>query len=590
MNQPLPTFPDDFNLANYFLFDRLKEGRGTNIALRFGSHSFTYEQVADRSLRTATVFRNHGLVRGGRVLIILRDIPAFSWVFFGVLAAGGVVVMGNPDAPIESLSYLVHYTQAQLVIAPKRVVDGLRTGNSEDQWPPFCVVDEPSTGENPLRTLDLSASENDIDLEHQVVSLAPTAVLPSVRTHRDEHAIWLFTSGSTGKPKAAMHCHRDFAFNTEVFAKATVNVCEEDIFVSVPRLFFGYATGTNLMFPFAVGASVGMFAERPTPESFLQAIKMYRPTVLTQVPTMMGKILDFDEQLRASGEQGLDLSSVRFSFSAGEALPGGLLRRWQERFASDVYDGIGSAEMFHIYASNRPGDIKVGSLGKAVSGYELAILPEDAPGVGASRCETGEIGVLWVKGDSVAQGYWLDRAKSWETFHGHWCRTGDLFHMDEDGYLYFDGRADDLIKVSGIFVAPREVEECLCSHPAVAAAAVFGSEDQGLIKPKALVILKPSYQEQLREESALVSLRQNLKDHVKQTLAKHKYPRFVVFVPDLPKNDRGKVDRKLLKERELQGTNPGEQDNLRVFGSLHHICAGRTDQARCPSCGTCSRG
>ncbi len=205
------------------------------------------------------------------------------------------------------------------------------------------------------------------------------------KTHRDEPAIWLFTSGSTGEPKANIHAHRDFAFNTEVYAKRTVGYRKGDVTVSVPRLYFGYATGTNLMFPFAVGATVGLFSERPTPESLARAIAMYKPTVVTNVPTMLGKLLEHDAGLRAKGEAGLDFSSIRFSLSAGEALPGALLDRWLERFASEVYDGIGSAEMFHIYASNRPGDVKLGSLGKAVEGYELRILPEDADGAGRAR-------------------------------------------------------------------------------------------------------------------------------------------------------------------------------------------------------------
>jgi acyl-coenzyme A synthetase/AMP-(fatty) acid ligase len=240
------------------------------------------------------------------------------------------------------------------------------------------------------------------------------------------------------------------------------------------------------------------------------------------------------------------LSSVRFSLSAGEALPEALLSRWLERFRSDVYDGIGSAEMFHIYASNRPGDIRPGSLGKAVEGYELRILPEDADGPGSAPCAPGEIGVLWVRGDSVSLGYWLDRDKSWKTFHGHWCRTGDLFRIDESGYLYFAGRADELLKVGGQWVAPVEVEDCLTKHEAVALAAVIGVEDDGLVKPKAFVVLRSGF----TPSDALAEV---LKEFVRQRLLPHKYPRLVEFVNDLPKNDRGKVDRKALREREAAG-------------------------------------
>jgi acyl-coenzyme A synthetase/AMP-(fatty) acid ligase len=340
-----------------------------------------------------------------------------------------------------------------------------------------------------------------------------------------------------------VHTHRDFAFNTEVYAKETVGYRQDDITISVPRLFFGYATGTNLMFPFAVGATAALFSEKPTPESLAKAARMYAPTVVTNVPTMLGKLLEYDDELKKAGKpDGLDFSTVRFSLSAGEALPEPLLRRWLDRFRSDVYDGIGSAEMFHIYASNRPGDIKPGSLGKVVAGYELRVLPEDAEGPGAAPCAPGEIGVLWVRGDSVSLGYWLDRDKSWKTFHGHWCRTGDLFHIDAEGYLYFAGRADDLLKVGGLWVAPLEVEECLLGHAAVAACAVIGVEEDGLVKTKAFVVVRVG-------RSPSDALATELQEHVKGRLARYKFPRAIEFVEELPKNDRGKVDKKALRAR-----------------------------------------
>ncbi len=565
-----PAFPEDFNLSDYFLFDRVKEGLGARTALRFGEHAITYDEVARRALATSTVLRRAGLPRGGRVLIVLRDIPAFAWAFFGVLRAGGVVALGNPDSDPDAIAYLLRYTGASMVICPPRVAEavadklgGVRAmagnpGGSGALTRTF-VVHEPATGEDPRQRCDgeqLARLFDASDLETALAAVDPTKPPHVARTHRDEPAIWLFTSGSTGRPKAAMHAHRDFAFNTEVFAKGTVGLRQTDTTVSVPRLFFGYATGTNLMFPFAVGATVGLFAERPTPESLVDAITRYQPTVLTLVPTMMGKLLEHDAAERARGNAGLDLSRLRFSYSAGEALPATLLTRFTERFGGEVNDGIGSAEMFHIYASNRPGDVKPGSLGKVVNGYTLKILPEDAEGPGAPEVPAGEIGVLWVKGDSVALGYWLDRDKSFATFHGAWCRTGDLFHVDAEGYLYFDGRADDLLKVSGIFVAPLEVEECLLSHPDVAAVSVIGADDQGLMKPKAVVV--PRDAAVLTRADRRIELRATLKEHVKSRLAKHKYPRFVVFVDELPKNDRGKVDRKGLAAREAEGALPEE--------------------------------
>jgi benzoate-CoA ligase family protein len=556
-----PTFPDDFNLADYFLFDRIKEGRGDRIALRFGDRMWTYSQVADRARSLARFLVANGLKPEQRVYLVLSDTPAFAWSIFGILAAGGVLAMGNPIAPTEDLAYVCDYVKCAALITTPEVA--IRLAPSLDGLPNLQTIllsPDAATGDDPeapvlVPTDIVRMGQTALSLDAAITrGRELTTILPKIR--RDDPAIWLFTAGSTGRSKAAMHSQRDFAFNTEVYAKGVVGYREDDIAVSVPRLFFGYATGTNLWFPFAVGGSVGLFSERPTAESVTNAIAKYKATIVTNVPTMLGKILDLDDDQKASGRPGLDLSSVRFHLSAGEALPEPLLRRFQARFPADVYDGIGSAEMFHIYCSNRPGDIKPGSLGRVVEGYELKILAEEASGSGAEPLAAGEIGVLWVKGDSVALGYFGDRDKSWKTFHGHWCRTGDLFSIDEQGYLYFQGRADDLFKVGGVFVAPREVEDCLLAHPAVSVVAVIPAEDQGLTKPKAIVEVRPDARHRLGSPADRAALAEELKAHVQGSLSKHKYPRWVVFVDDLPKNDRGKVDKKLLIEREKRGELP----------------------------------
>jgi benzoate-CoA ligase family protein len=540
-----PVFPETLHLADYFLFERLAEGLGHKTAILYGERAYSYEYVAQRTRQCSSLFFQGGVRRGERVLIVLPDTPPFAWVFFGTLAMGAVVAMANPDVPIEQLDYLVGYTRATAVVTVPSVATALRGRLGTTEVRRVWVVPETATGEDPEDASGLLADALVGDLAADLARVS--SVRDPVPIHRDEPAIWLFTSGSTGEPKANVHSHRDFAFNTEVYAKGTVGYTRDDVTISVPRLYFGYATGTNLMFPFAVGATVGLFSERPTAETLSRAIATYRPTVVTNVPTMLGKLLDHDRELTGKGLPGLDLSSVRFSLSAGEALPEALLLRWTERFKSDVYDGIGSAEMFHIYASNRPGDIKPGSLGKAVRGYELRILPENAEGPGAEPCSPDEIGVLWVKGDSVSVGYWLDRDKSWKTFHGHWCKTGDLFRMDATGYLYFAGRADELLKVSGLWVAPVEVEDCLMKHDAVSLAACIGVEDEGLTKVKAFVVLRAGF-----EGKRGAALEVELQEFVKARIAKHKYPRFVQFVDDVPKNDRGKVDRKALRAREQE--------------------------------------
>jgi benzoate-CoA ligase family protein len=541
-----PSFPDDFNLADYFLFDREREGKGGKVALRFGARSWTYADVADRSRALARYLIDRGLEPEQRVYIVLSDVPPFAWGIFATLAAGGILAMGNPIAPTDDLRYVLDYIRASVLITTPEVAAALAPHVAAlPSLKTVLLVPDVATGEDPEGPC--AAVAGAVPLA-EAIAAGRVSTTPLRKTRRDDQCIWLFTSGSTGRPKAAMHSHRDFAFNTEVYGKGTVGYVESDTAISVPRLFFGYATGTNLWFPFAVGATVGLFAERPTADSVAHAIATYRPTIVTNVPTMIGKLLDLDDERRAAGGPGLDLSSVRFHLSAGEALPEALMRRFVDRFGGAVYDGIGSAEMFHIYCSNRPGDVVPGSLGRVVEGYELRVLHEDADGAGAEPVPPGEIGVLWVKGDSVAHGYFQDREKSWKTFHGHWCRTGDLFSIDARGYLWFSGRADDLFKVGGIFVAPREVEDCLLAHPAVGSAAVIPAEDQGLTKPKAVIVLRP--EARTRDRRALAD---ELKQHVQTRLSKHKYPRWIAFVDDLPKNDRGKVDKKLLVERERRG-------------------------------------
>jgi len=553
-------FPDIFNLADYYLFDRLEEGLGEKRAILYGERAWTYAEVADRTRALAAYFASIGVAREARIYTVLPDTPPFAWSFFATLAHGAVVAMGNPAAPPDDLAYVVDYTRCEVLVTLPSVADALAPKlRTNPNLRAIVLVPETETGGDCEAHADAASVRSgmpcDVISMHKALERGRDATATGTpATRRDDVAIWLFTSGSTGRPKAAVHTHRDFAFNTEVYAKGTVGYRRDDITVSVPRLFFGYATGTNLMFPFAVGGTAALYSERPTPEALARAIAHYRPTVVTNVPTMMSKLLDHDDALAARGEPRLDFSSVRFHLSAGEALPPALLDRFIDRFGNDVYDGIGSAEMFHIYASNRPGDIKPGSLGRVVDGYEIRVLPTDAEAPGAAALAAGETGVMWVRGDSVALCYHQDREKSWETFHGHWCRTGDLFSLDGDGYLWFAGRADSLFKCGGVWVAPLEVEECLVGHDAVAMASVVPAEKEGLCKPKAFVV--PREGVDVGDHPTRDRLRGELQDHVRERLSRHKYPRWVVFVEDLPRNDRGKIDRRTLIEREERGENP----------------------------------
>jgi acyl-coenzyme A synthetase/AMP-(fatty) acid ligase len=300
--------------------------------------------------------------------------------------------------------------------------------------------------------------------------------------------------------------------------------------LSVPKLFFGYATGTNLMFPFRVGATAVLFPGRATADELLDQIAAHRPTFLTGVPTM------FNNLLRSERIAGADLSSLRVALSAGEALPAQLYSEWKQRTGVEILDGIGSAEMFHIYISNYPGDVKLGSLGRIVPGYEAQVVD-----VEGREVAHGEPGRLRVRGGSTALCYWADKRKSRETFQGEWCTSADIFRRDEQGYFYYEGRDDDLLKVSGIFVSPLEIENVLLAHPGVAETCVVGGEDEeGLTKPLAFVVPRAGFE-------AGEALAAQLKAHCKEHMAPYKYPRWFEWRASLPKNDRGKVARKDLK-------------------------------------------
>ena len=321
---------------------------------------------------------------------------------------------------------------------------------------------------------------------------------------------------------------QDLPWNTERYAKQVLGIREDDLTVSVPKLFFGYATGTNLLFPFSVGAATALFSERSEADTLFDVIERYKPTILTSVPTMIGAMVN-------SGRPKPELSSVRFCLSAGEALPPELYRRWKETFGVEILDGIGSAEMFHIYISNAPGDVVPGSLCRLVPGYEARIVGPDG-----GEVPEGEAGTLWIKGESAAVLYWQAHDKSKEVLRGDWVVTGDHMHRDPRGYYWYEGRTDDMLKVSGMFVSPVEVENCLLQHPQVAECAVIGYKGpDGLTKPKAYVVL--------RQASASDALARELQEFVKGRLAPFKHPRAVEFAPELPKNDRGKIDRRRLE-------------------------------------------
>jgi len=517
-------FPARFNLAEYFLDSNLAAGRAGKVALHVGDEVRTYGRIAERSARLAAVLRRAGVRPEERVLLVLPDGFEFAESFFGVLRAGAVFAMVNPLLKQEEYRYYLEYSKARVVIAHASTLPELGPAFEGARFAQTLLVVGPSS--------EFTGFEQALAAEDPQSELA--RVEP---TGPDDLAGWLFTSGSTGKPKACTHRHRDFAYSTETYAQKVVGYCESDVTLSVPKLFFGYATGTNLMFPFRVGASAVLFEGRATADELFDQIAAHRPTLLTSVPTMINNML------RSERMEHADLSSLRVTLSAGEALPSALLREWQERAGVEVLDGIGSAEMFHIYISNHPGDVRPGSLGRVVEGYEARIVDTQGAPV-----PDGEPGRLAVRGGSTAICYWGDREKTVATFAGEWCTSADIFRRDGEGYYYYEGRADDLLKCAGLWVSPAEIEDALLAHAAVAEVCVVGHEEgDGLVKPLAFVVPRAGH-------TPGPALADALKAHLKSRLAPHKYPRWFRWCAELPKNDRGKVARMELKASLASGS------------------------------------
>ena len=515
----LPAFPARFNLCDYFLDHNLEAGRGSKTALLAGDQRRSFAQVSERSRRVAAALRRAGVRPEERVLLVLPDRFEFAETFFGVLRAGAVFAMVNPLLKREDFAYYLDYTKARVVVTHPGALGELGPAARAARLCERVWVVGADDGGFASYEQVLAAEDPDSEL----ASLEPTGP--------DDLAGWLFTSGSTGKPKACVHTHADFAYSTETYALGVVGYRESDLCLSVPKLFFGYATGTNLMFPFRAGAGAVLFEGRSTADELYDQIAAHRPSVLTSVPTMINNMLRSERCAEA------DLSSLRVVLSAGEALPARLYEEWKDRTGVEILDGIGSAEMFHIYISNRVDDVKLGSLGKLVPGYRAEIVgPDDRP------VPDGEPGRLRIQGGSTALCYWGDRTKSHATFQADWCTSADIFRRDAEGYFYYEGRSDDLLKVSGIWVSPLEIENALLDHPSVAEVCILGHEDaDALVKPYAFVALAPG----VTGDEALSA---ELKAWVKDRLAPHKYPRWFEWRADLPRNDRGKVARKVLKE------------------------------------------
>ena len=467
----------------------------------------TYADVQTLANRFGNLLAKSGLEVEQRALIALPDGPEFVAALFGTLKLGAVVVMANPGLPADEIQDLLEYTRARVLVTTPELGRTIRPG------------------EGRARELKAVLMAEGPGFAERLMAVSPD--LETYPTHRDDPAIWLFSGGTTGRPKAVVQTHRSFANTTECYGKGIIGYREDDITLSVPKLYFGYATGSNLFFPFAAGASAALFPEAATAEVLFERIRRFRPTILINVPTMVHKMLSHP------GARSQDLSSLRLATSAGEALPAELHARWNETFGVELLDGLGTAEMWHIFISNRPGEARPGTLGTVVPGFEVRVRDDDGRDVGP-----GETGWLWVRGGSRAIGYWQHMEKTMQGFRGEWYVSGDLISMDRDGCITYCGRGDEMLKVSGKWLAPQEVEGCLLEHPNVAEAAVVGAKDaSGLVKPRAYVVPR----------SKRAGLEDELKRYVMERLDPYKHPRDVIFVDSLPRTHLGKVDRGRLR-------------------------------------------
>jgi 4-hydroxybenzoate-CoA ligase len=518
---------ESYNAATELVDGTVARGFGDKVAFRDGARSLTYGELRVRTRRMAAVFGALGLKPESRIALLLPDSVDFPVAFWGAVRAGMVAVPFNTFVTVEHYAYMLADSRAQALVAAAPLARALKP----------IIHRAPR-----LRALILAGASDDDKaafagrevhlLEDLLAEQKPTPI--TAATVADEIAFWLYTSGSTGDPKAVKHVHASPMATARLFGQGVLGIGPDDVIFSAAKLFFAYGLGNAMTFPMSVGATAVLLPERPTPERVFAVMREHRPTVFFAVPSLYAALLAHP-QLRA----GAGSDRLRLCVSAGESLPAGIGERWRAAVGVDILDGIGSTEMLQTFLSNRRGDVRYGSTGKPVPGYDVKIVDEHGDAVGA-----GEVGELLVHGPSAGEGYWNQRVKTRITFQGAWVRTGDRFWRDRDGYYHYCGRSDDMFKVSGMWVSPFDVEAALVSHEAVREAAVIGKEDaDGLIKPKAFIVLREGY-------AAGEPLFDVLRAHVKASAGTWKHPRWIEVRRDLPRTPTGKIQRYVLREQE----------------------------------------
>jgi benzoate-CoA ligase len=514
VSPPLIDIPRCYNAAHDLIERNLQAGRNDKPAFIDDNGVYSYAEVAHRTSAFANVLGQLGVVSEQRILLCIHDTIDFPTVFLGAIKAGVVPIAVNTLLTQGDYEYMLTDSAAKIAVVSAALL------------PLF----EPLLGKVPtLERILVAGTKQGPDGLTPLLDQA-SGDYEVVATSRDAPCFWLYSSGSTGAPKGTVHVHSSLIQTAELYARPILGINENDVIFSAAKLFFAYGLGNGLTFPMAVGATAVLMAERPTPASVCARLLKHQPSIFCGVPTLYASMLA-NPDLPAR-----DALNLRRCISAGEALPEEIGKRWSQHFGVDILDGIGSTEMLHIFLSNRVGEVRYGTTGKPVPGYAVRLVDEEGKPV-----LRGEAGELHVSGPTSATLYWNNREKSRSTFLGGWTRSGDKYHEDQDGYFIYAGRSDDMLKVSGIYVSPIEVESALIDHPSVLEAAVVGKEDDDkLIKPIAYIVLKPGIQ-------ASPELEAELKAHVKGCLAPYKYPRWMKFVDELPKTATGKIQRFKLR-------------------------------------------
>jgi benzoate-CoA ligase len=507
--------PSRYNSAEDLISRNLKAGRGKKIAYIDEAGSYTYSELAERVDRCANALLTKGILAGERIVVCLLDTIDFPTCFLGPIKAGIVPIPTNTlFQPIE-YAYILRDSQPKALIVSESLLPRIEEAIKISSWRGPVIVSGKSTPESPSLS-DLMASAR------TTAEIAPT--------HANDVCFWLYSSGSTGEPKGAVHRQASLVRTAELFGQAVLGMQENDVVYSAAKLFFAYGLGNALSFPMTVGATAVLFSGRAQPKAVSEIFRKHKPTIFCGVPTLFSSLLACEDLPNR------EELSLRLCTSAGEALPEGVGRSWTTRTGVEIVDGIGSTEMLHIFVSNRPGSCRYGTTGKAVPGYKVRLLDENGREVAP-----GEMGDLHVSGPSSAAHYWNKPEKTASTFLGEWVKTGDRFRQTADGDYVYCGRSDDMLKVSGLWVSPTEVESALTSHEAVLEAAVVGALDENaLVKPKAYVVVKPG----VAQGSELA---RELKNFVKSRLAPYKYPRWIEFLDELPKTSTGKIRRNVLR-------------------------------------------